>query len=157
MKILNCITAAVLAALLLNPDSALGQSRNQADVQIQSIHAASVPPVSPSSTAYLLADVTVYSYWDDSARNVVLTVLLPVEVTVLNVSTGCAPIQTANGAWHSAVQCNLGNLQVGQSSTIKIATTLPRIATVRRTFGAFAWSLTPDPMPSNNYGEATAP
>ena len=157
MKIFNCVSAVVLAVLLLSAGVAFGQARNQADVQIQSIHAAEIPAVAPASTTYLLADVTVYSYWDDSARNVVLTVLLPVEVNVLNLSTGCASIQTANGAWHSAVQCNLGNLQVGQSITIKIATTLPRIATVRKTFGAFAWSLTPDPVPSNNYGEATAP
>jgi len=157
MKILNCVSIAVLAVLLLSAGTAFAQARSQADVQIQSIRAATVPPVAPSTTPYLYADVTVYSYWDDAARNVVLTVLLPVEVNVLQVSSGCAPIQTANGAWHSAVQCNLGNLQVGQSSTVRISTTLPRISTVRKTFGAFAWSLTPDPAPSNNYGEATAP
>ncbi len=64
-------------------------------------------------------------------------------------------IPTSSGAWHSSVQCHLGTLNVGDSKTIRITTTLPRLANVAKTFGAFAWSLTPDPQPGNNYGEVT--
>ncbi|MGH9768829.1 MAG: hypothetical protein ACREAB_15465 [Blastocatellia bacterium] len=157
MKILNQLMGAAVLAALLTAGTALAQARNQADVQIQSINAIQAFNLFPALGQHLRCDITVYSFHDDSATNTVLNVLLPVEVTVISVPTGCSAIPTSNGQWHGSVQCHLGTLQVGDSKTIRITTTLPRLANVVKTFGAFAWSLTPDPQPGNNYGEVTVP
>jgi hypothetical protein len=155
IKTLNHLMGAAILALLLTVGAALAQERNQADVQIQSITATQSFSVFPALGQHLSCDVAVFSFNDDSATNVVLNVILPVEVTVLSAPTGCAAIPTSNGSWHSSVQCHLGTLNVGVSKTIRITTTLPRLPVVAKTFGAFAFSLTPDPRPGNNYGEVT--
>ncbi len=157
MKIFNNLMGPAVLVILLTTGSALAQARNQADVQIQKISGAQVTAPFPVLSQYLTCDVTVYSFNDDSATNVTLNVLLPVEVTVISATTGCAAIPTSNGSWHGSVQCHLGTLQVGESKTIRITTTLPRLPNVAKTFGAFSWSLTPDPRPGNNYGEVTLP
>ena len=154
-KILSQMMGAAILAALLTAGTVLAQARNQADVQIQSITATQSLNLFPFLDQRLNCDVTVFSFNDDSATNVVLNVILPVEVTVLSASTGCAAIPTSNGSWHSSVQCHLGTLNVGVSKTIRISTTRPRLPVVAKTFGAFAWSLTPDPRPGNNYGEVT--
>jgi Domain of unknown function DUF11 len=155
MKILNHMMGAAILAALLTTGAALAQARNQADVQIQSITANQSLNLFPVPGQRLNCDVTVFSFHDDAAHNVVLNVLLPVEVTVISVPTGCAAIPTSNGQWHGSVQCHLGTFQIGDSKTIRIATTLPRLPNVAKTFGAFVRSLTPDPQPGNNYGEVT--
>jgi len=155
IKTLSHLMGVAILALLLTVGTALAQARNQADVQIQSITATQSFSLFPVLGQRLNCDVTVFSFNDDTAHNVTLNVILPVEVTVLSVPTGCAAIPTASGSWHSSVQCNLGTLNVGDSKTIRIATTLPRLPVVAKTFGAFAWSATPDPRPGNNYGEIT--
>jgi hypothetical protein len=157
-KILNHLMGAAILATLLTTGTALAQERSQADVQIQSITATQGFAPFPSLSQRLTCDVTVYSFHDDSAGNVVLNVLLPVEVTVLSVPIGCAaiPSNSSNGEWHGSVQCHLGTFGVGDSKTIRIITTLPRLSNVAKTFSAFAWSTTPDPQLSNNYRETTA-
>jgi hypothetical protein len=155
MKILNHLMGAAVLSALLTTCTALAQARNQADVQIQSISATQALNLFPFLGQRLNCDVTVFSFNDDTAHNVMLNVILPVEVTVLSVPTGCAAISTVSGSWHSSVQCHLGTLNVGDSKTIRISTTLPQLPVVAKTFGAFAWSLTPDPRPGNNYGEVT--
>jgi hypothetical protein len=155
MKILNQLMGAAILAVLPLTGTVLAQARNQADVQIQSITANQSINLFPVPGQRLNCDVTVFSFNDDTAYNVILNVILPVEVTVLSVPTGCAAIPTTSGSWHSSVQCQLGTLNVGDSKTIRIATTLPRLSFVAKTFGAFAWSATPDPRPGNNYGEVT--
>ncbi len=154
-KILNQMMGAAILSVLLTAGAALAQARNQADVQIQSITANQSLNLFPVLGQRLNCDVTVFSFNDDTAHNVMLNVILPVEVTVLSVPTGCAAIPTTSGSWHSSVQCHLGTFNVGDSKTIRIATTLPRLPNVAKTFGAFAWSTTPDPRPGNNYGEVT--
>ena len=154
-KILNQMMGAAILAALLTAGTVLAQARNQADVQIQSITATQSLNLFPFLDQRLNCDVTVFSFNDDTAHNVTLNVILPVEVTVLSVPTGCAAIPTTSGSWHSSVQCHLGTLNVGDSKTIRLATTLPRLPFVAKTFGAFAWSTTPDPRPGNNYGEVT--
>jgi hypothetical protein len=155
IKILSYLVGAGILALLLTTGTALAQARNQADVQIQSITANQSINLFPVPGQRLNCDVTVFSFNDDTAHNVILNVILPVEVTVLSVPTGCAAIPTTSGSWHSSVQCHLGTFNVGDSKTIRISTTLPRLPVVAKTFGAFAWSTTPDPRPTNNYGEVT--
>ncbi|MCI0392453.1 MAG: DUF11 domain-containing protein [Acidobacteria bacterium] len=157
MKILNQLMGAAILTALLTAGTAMAQARNQADLQIQSITAAQALNPFPVPGQRLICDVTVFSFNDDTAYNVTLNVILPVEVTVISVPTGCAAIQTNSGSWHSSVQCHLGTFDVGDSKTIRIITTLPRLPIVAKTFGAFAWSLTPDPRPGNNYGEVTVP
>jgi Domain of unknown function DUF11 len=154
IKTFNQLMGAAILALL-TVGTAFAQARNQADVQIQSITATQSFSLFPALGQRLNCDVTVFSFNDDTAHNVTLNVILPVEVTVLSVPTGCAAIPTVSGSWHSSVQCNLGTLNVGDSKTIRIATTLPRLSVVAKTFGAFSWSATPDPKPGNNYGEVT--
>jgi uncharacterized protein DUF11 len=156
MKILNHLMGAAILAALMTVSTAMAQERNQADVQIQKINATQLMAPFPALGQYLNCDVTVYNFNDDSAGNVILNVLLPVEVIVISAPTGCAAIPTNSGSWHGSVQCNLGTLNVGDSKAIRITTTLPRLSNVAKTFGAFAWSLTPDPRPHNNYGEVTA-
>jgi hypothetical protein len=157
-KILNQMMGAAVLATLLIAGTALAQERAQADVQIQSIAATQGFGPFPSLSQRLTCDVTVYSFHDDSAANVVLNVLLPVEVTVISVPTACAaiPSNASNGQWHGSVQCHLGTFDVGDSKTIRIITTLPRLPNVAKTFSAFAWSMTPDPQLGNNYRETTA-
>jgi uncharacterized protein DUF11 len=155
MKKLSYLMGTAILASLLTAGAALAQERNQADVQIQSINATQALNPFPVLGQRLICDVTVFSFNDDTAYNVMLNVILPVEVTVSGVPTGCAAIPTNNGSWHSSVQCHLGTLNVGDSKTIRITTTLPRLPVVAKTFGAFAWSTTPDPRPGNNYGEVT--
>jgi len=157
-KILSHLMGAAILTALLTTGSALAQERAQADVQIQSITATQGFSPFPSLSQRLTCDVTVYSFHDDSATNVMLNVLLPVEVTVLSLPTGCAaiPSNASNGIWHGSVQCHLGTFNVGDSKTIRIITTLPRLPNVAKTFSAFAWSMTPDPQLSNNYRETTA-
>jgi hypothetical protein len=155
MKTLSYLMRGAIVAALLTTGSALAQARNQADVQIQSITANQSFNLFPAAGQRLNCDVTVFSFNDDTAYNVILKVILPVEVTVLSVPTNCAAIPTTGGSWHGSVQCHLGTLDVNDSRTIRIVTTLPRLPVVAKTFGAFAWSTTPDPRPGNNYGEVT--
>lgn len=154
-KTLNHLLQISIVTMFLMTGTAWAQAREQADVRIQSVNATQIFSMVPAPGQYLSCDVTVYSDNDDSAYNVMLNVLLPVEVRVISATAGCAAIPTSTGAYHGSVQCHLGTLNVGQSRTIRIVTTLPRLAVVSKTFGAFAWSLTPDPKPSNNYGEFT--
>ena len=155
MKILNQMMGAAILAALLTAGTALAQARNQADVQIQSINAAQSFSLFPPVGQHLNCDVTVFSFNDDTAYNITLNVILPVEVTVLSASSGCAAIPTTSGSWHGSVQCHLGTLNVSDSKTIRITTTMPRLPVIAKTFGAFAWSTTPDPKPGNNFGEVT--
>ena len=155
MKTLSRMFGLVCAAILWLTGAALAQERAQADVRVQAVNATQFFSYTPTPGTYLNCDVTVYSDNDDAAGNVMLTVLLPVEVRVTSVSPGCAAIPTSSGAYHAVVQCHLGTLNIGQSRAARITTTLPRLSVVTKTFGAFAWSLPPDPQPSNNYRETT--
>src|SRR5262245_51714084 len=120
MKIFNQLMGAATLAALLTAGTALAQERAQADVQIQSITATQGFGPFPSLSQRLTCDVTVYSFHDDSAANVMLNVLLPVEVTVLSLPTGCAaiPSNASNGIWHGSVQCHLGTFHVGDRKSV---------------------------------------
>jgi len=143
-----------MTAFLLT-GAAWAQEREQADVRIQSITANQTFSLFPILAQYLNCDVIIYSDNDDSAGNVLLNILLPVEVRVISAPTGCAAVPSTSGNYHASVQCHLGTLNVGQSRAVHIVTTLPRLPVVAKTFGAFAWSTTPDPRPGNNFGEVT--
>lgn len=99
--------------------------------------------------------VAVKNYNDDDTRNVMLTILLPVEVSVKNLPANCKLVNAAsapNNPYVGCVQCKLGNLSVNQTTEVIITTT--RSKYVNR-FGAFVYGETPDPDPSNNFKELT--
>lgn len=140
--------AVMMMAISLITISAQAQDRPQADLQVRSV---SVNQISKT----LRAGVTLYNYWDDDAAQVILHILLPVGVKVLSVSSGCTASPFFDGT-QGVVNCKLGDIAVGATKTVYVTTDLPR-DDKPKTFGAFAVSLLPDPIPSNNYGEGTAP
>jgi len=144
------IIVAVFLTILSASAVVTAQERSQADVQVRSMTVS-------EATGKLTLKFEVFSFNDDDARNTTARVLFPVDVKVLSSATGCtASPPMPNGTQAFAV-CSVGRLHVGESRTVQVVTTIPSIATIRKTFGAFAWSETPDPRPGNNYGEATAP
>jgi hypothetical protein len=155
---MNTITRTIGAAfitLFAVTGVAFGQARAQADVQVRSMSVT-------ESAGNLKVSIEVFSRHDDTARNTTLRILLPVGVRFVSSATGCEarPATAADGT-QSIATCEVGDLRHlggrGESKTMELLTTVPRIATIRKTFGAFAWSDTPDPLPRNNYREATAP
>lgn len=140
-----------LTAIFLIADIARSQDRWQADVQVRSVSVT-------EARNRLTCNVEIFSEHDDDARRTTVHILLPVGVRVISLARGCtaSPSESLIDRTQGGVTCNLGRLGVRESRTVRIATTVPP-AGLGRTFGAFAWSITPDPRPRNNYGEGTAP
>ena len=136
--------------VLFSVTNVLAQARSQADVQVRSMTAARVGDT-------LVCKFEVFSFHDDDAVNTTARVLLPVGTKFLSSATACVGSTAVRDGTQAFATCDIGRLGVGESKTVQVVTTLPHIATIRKTFGAFAWSETPDPRPRNNYGEATAP
>lgn len=141
---------ALVLTLLLLCSVAAAQARSQADVLVRSLAVT-------EAAGKLTFKFEVFSFHDDGARNTTVRVLLPVGVKFLSSATGCTPSTPVPDGTHSLATCDIGPLAVGESRSVQVVTTVPSIPTIRKTFGAFAWSETPDPRPRNNYGEATAP
>jgi hypothetical protein len=143
--------SAALTAILFTGSIAWSQERWQADVRVRSVTVVQVK-------SRLTCKVVVYSDHDDDARQTTVRILMPVGVKFLSSATGCfaSPSAAADGT-QGVATCNIGTLAVGASRTVQIVTTVPTIPEISKTFGAFAWSITPDPKPANNYGEGTAP
>jgi hypothetical protein len=129
---------------------ALAQERSQADVQVRSMAVT-------EAGGNLTCKFVVFSFHDDDAVNTTVRVLFPVRVKFLSSATGCVASAAMRDGTQAFAICDVGRLGVGASRTVQVVTTVPTIARIRKTFGAFAWSETPDPQPRNNYGEATAP
>ena len=140
----------VLTILLFVSSVGLGQARPQADVQVRSLAVS-------ESTGKLTFKFEIFNINDDSARNTTLRVLFPVNVKFLSSATGCTASAAVRDGTHAFAICDVGTLRVGESRTVQVVTTVPTIPRIRKAFGAFAWSETPDPLPANNYGEAVAP
>jgi hypothetical protein len=143
-----------LAVLCLTP-GILRSEVWQADMQISSIKVA-------ENNGELTCTVTVLSNNDDDAREPSVRVLLPVGVKFVRAafpdadSKGTYSVSKsfAPDGSQGVVTWNIGeNLTVGASRTIVIVTTSPPNG-MTAAFGAFAWSITPDPNPSNNFGSA---
>ncbi len=112
----------------------------------------------PRNEILLVCEVVVYSCCDNSAGQAQLRILLPLGVHAVTMSPGCiASITIPFDGSQGFVTCELGDIAVGASKQIRVFTTLPLYPGVHNTFGAFAWSNTPDPDPHNNYGEGTRP
>lgn len=146
---------AVLGTLLL-AGPVRSQARWQADMRIQSVTVVeSRGPAADRTGGRLTATVVVYSANDDDAQNPTLIVFLPVGVRFLGSSAGCVASVTSSTTQATAT-CRLTTMAVGATRTVSVTTTVPPSGFSKK-FGAFVWSLTPDPDPANNYGEGTAP
>jgi len=145
----------VLGTLLL-AGPARPQARWQADRRIQSVTVVEGrAPAADRTGGRLTATVVVYSANDDDAQMPTLIVLLPVGVRFVGSSAGCVASVTSS-ATHATATCRLATMTVGVTRTVSVSTTVPPSG-VPKKFGAFVWSLTPDPDSTNNYGEGTAP
>lgn len=140
---IRTIGLAALAALLAADASA--QAIPAADVKIQSVNAV----VDHSGFS---CTVQVHNDNDDDAQHVKVVLILPLEVQVVAASKKCVagPEYPAIGF----VRCSLGSMAVGQVKSVTIKTTAPPR---NRTCSAFVQNDVPDPNPSNNFGQSTAP
>ena len=104
------------------------------------------------------ARVVVYSENDDEALDARLLILLPVSVGIERLPPGCAasPGPSMVPSLRATVVCDLGAIANHGYREVQLTTTLPPDGMAKR-FGVFAYSGTPDPMPSNNYAERTVP
>jgi hypothetical protein len=95
---------------------------------------------------------------DDSARNVTLVIVLPLEVKLLDRSPACAPVSITGGTgtWTSHVVCKWASIARHSPQSVKIITTKSRHPR-SKSCGALIWNLVPDPDPANNSRSATAP
>ena len=133
------------------PATALSQERVQADVEVKSV-------LVTEMTGKLTCEVKVFNTHDDNAHDTKLVILLPVGVKIKprrdgvpTLPLGCRVSARLHDGTQGVVTCNLGELAVNAADrTISFDTTLPP-ANVPKVFGAFAWSRTPDPNPTNNH------
>jgi hypothetical protein len=141
----RCIGFAAAAAFVLGAGTASAQAIPAADVKIQSISAV-------VDAEGFKCTVSVHNDNDDDARKVKLVVLFPLEVQFVSSTRNCSvgPGFPAQGY----ARCGLGTMAVGQVKAITITTTAPPR---NRTCSAFVSNDVPDPNPTNNFGQATAP
>jgi hypothetical protein len=135
----------VTLAFALAAGTAHAQAIPAADVKIQSIQAT-------VEGDNFVCTVQVHNDNDEDARAVKVVILFPLEVQFVSSSRFCAvgPEYPAQG-W---ARCGMGTMAVGQVKSVTIRTTAPPR---NRTCSAFVWNNVPDPNPSNNFGQSTAP
>jgi len=95
---------------------------------------------------------------DDSARDVTLVIVLPLEVKVRDKSPACVAVEITGGTgtWASHVICKWASLTRHSPQSVKIITTKSRHPR-SKSCGALIWNSVPDPNPANNSRSATAP
>jgi hypothetical protein len=103
--------------------------------------------VSEGSTRYIVA-VEIYAA-DDSAENVTLTILVPAgsSVTAVDTEANCKILRGGNAGADTAVQCNLGHINVEETKTIGVDVSKDG----NSTFGAFVFSNFGDNNPADNF------
>ncbi|MDP4244877.1 MAG: hypothetical protein Q8932_03440 [Bacteroidota bacterium] len=152
---------------------ASAQERWQADVSIPSMTLAYAsvtkqPPIltnpklpnstssgttTPTASSNVVCTITVHNENDDDAYGTTLVVCLPVEVSVLSMSSGGTTHTASTGTQYIAyLSFDLGHMTVGQNSTVSFTYTKSKYT---NKVGAFAYSGSPDPNPTNNYKEAS--
>lgn len=147
----------ILMTALCAASSAWAQERSQADLQIRSVSVTQVRDRGargdPGTGGKLVCQVTLYSDQDDDAQTPTVRILFPVGVRFISSTTACTPNPAPADATHAFAVCNVATMAVGASATVGVTTTVPPSFITNKTFGAFAWSLSPDPNPGNNYKE----
>jgi hypothetical protein len=142
------IAVSVGAALLTVP--AGGQRVWQADVSVRALEVVSVKPGGPITARVAVAADS------DVARAVQVEIILPVGVAVLRLPTGCRTSPSPVATLSARVTCALGDLPSRTQRDVSIATT-GAVRGGKMRFAAFAFSDTPDPVPSNNFVERVLP
>jgi hypothetical protein len=80
-------------------------------------------------------------------------VCLPVEVSVLSMSAGGTTHTASTSTTYIAyITFDLGHMAVGQNNTVTFTYTKSKYT---NKVGAFAYSGSPDPNPTNNYKDAS--
>lgn len=141
-----------LMTVLCAASTAWSQERSQADLQIRSVNVRQTrSPVLDKTRGTLVCQVTLYNEHDDAAQSPTVRILFPVGVRFVSSTTGCTPNPAPADATHAFAVCNVATMGVGDSRTVEVTTTVPPSFITDKTFGAFTWSLSPDPNPANNY------
>ena len=130
--------------------SAGGQRVWQSDVSVQALDVVRVKPGGPVTARVTIAADS------DVARAVRVEIILPVGVAVLRLPDGCRTSPSPVATLSARVTCALGDLPMGGHRDLSIATTAATSGR-RLRFAAFAFSDTPDPVPSNNFLERVLP
>jgi len=116
-----------------------------ADIQIKSAN------LTTSPDSYK-ASFTIFNHWDDAARNVLASFVIPFGAKVLSVSKGCTiSPAVAPHDMNGAVYCKLGNMAVGESRIIEIKINKKfHPGRPAYFFHGFVTNESPDPDPANN-------
>ena len=102
----------------------------------------------------LKCSITIHNENDDDAWGTMMVVVLPVEVTVVNMPSNAKPDPsvTATQSFAGHIIFNIGHMTVGQNVTVEFTFTKSKYG---NKVGAYAYSDSPDPNPDNNYKDAT--
>jgi hypothetical protein len=166
---IRCISFVCLLLVLTN--LSFGQARWQADVSVTSVTITPSPALKkvskptaninrPQQTVVqpvddnLKCSITVHNENDDDARGTMIIVVLPVEVSVVGMPSNASLDKsvTATQPFAGYITFNLGQMAVQQNITVEFTITKSKYG---NKIGAYAYSLSPDPNPANNYKEAT--
>ena len=152
-----------------------GQARSQADVSVIAVTLsnASIRPTTTianpntgqviknpkpleskiTASQNLTCSITVHNENDDDAYETVLVAILPVEVDVVTKPANATVHKlSASSLFTGYVTFNLGHMTVGQNITVEFTFSKSKYG---NKVGAYAYSLTSDPNPANNYKDAT--
>ena len=178
MKPLNATTLinslkkafAFILSLLIS-QYGFSQARWQADVSVTSVVITAVPvlkkvtqvtdninrpekKVVQASDDNLKCSIIIHNENDDDAWGTMMVVVLPVEVTVVNMPSNAKldPSVTATQSFAGHIIFNIGHMAVGQDVTVEFTFTKSKYG---NKVGAYAYSDSPDPNPVNNYKDAT--
>jgi hypothetical protein len=123
----------------------------QADIQIRVLEVV-------QSKSQLNARVLVYSGNERPALDARLLVFVPVGAGLDRMPQECvaSPAPSNVPSLRATIQCQLGTIPAGGLREVSVRTTVPPAGLAKR-IGAFAFSDTPDPQPSNNYAERVVP
>ena len=161
---------AILTVFFLS-NTGYSQARWQADVSVTSITITPVPIIKKMTRPQenlqvpepkiaqpvgesLKCTVTIHNENDDDAQGTVLVVVLPVEVSIISMPANATVDRSVNSTQPFAgyITFNIGHMAVQQNVTVEFTISKSKYG---NKVGAYAYSLSPDPNPANNYKDAT--
>jgi hypothetical protein len=161
-------TIIITAGIVLSMSSSIAaQERAQADIKISALtltqpvkkntarldnpQPVSNPP-KPEEADPVQCSITVHNDNDGEAHQAMLTVVMPVEVAVISHPTNATVVKFGSTPYTGYLVFNLGNIKVGQSITVQFSFSKSKY---NNKVGAFAYSSSPDPNPTNNFKDAS--
>lgn len=150
MKVFLIIDSLILTTVywLLCSATALSQGIWAADIQVKSVEAI-------QTARGLTLNTEIFSTNDDGARETTVQILFPPEVKLISATDSCAASESAvRRGTQGLATCFLGPVNREESRLLTLTTTLPP-ENIKKKFGVFVWSITPDLNPSNNYAEVS--